>query len=106
MDYIALIQQYINMKAVLFAIAGTSIFRFLWPSPPKEIVTWFDRFTVREGPVINRLLPVLPVVIAFVCTYYFEQDSRYTMDDAFRGIMSGTFAAYTYKTVKTLIFGE
>ncbi len=106
MDYIAVIQQYINIKAVIVAIVLTQIIKYFLPGPPKEILTVFDRFTVRSGPYLNRIVPVLPVLIAFVVTYFLEKDSAYTMEDAVHGISSGAFAGYTYRTTKTLIFGE
>ena len=106
MDYLAIIQQYINIKAVVVAIVLTQIIKYFLPSEPKEILTWLDKFSVRQGPILNRFLPILPVLIAFVVTYFLEKDSAYTMEDAIHGISSGAFAGYTYRTTKTLIFGE
>jgi hypothetical protein len=106
MDWIVVIQQYINIKAVVVAIVLTQLIKFFLPPVPKDILTWWDRFTVRSGPVLNRIVPVLPVAIAFVVTYFLERDSTYTMEDAVHGISSGAFAGYTYRTTKTMIFGE
>jgi hypothetical protein len=106
MDYLAVIQQYINIKAVMVAIVLTQFIKYFLPSPVKDPATTLERFAVKSGPFLNRLVPVLPVVIAFIVTYFLEKDSAYTMEDAVHGISSGAFAGYTYRTTKALIFGE
>ena len=106
MDILTLIQQYINIKAVLAAVVGTQFVKFFLPTPPVVIETWWDRFEVRTGPFLTRIVPILPIVFGIVVTFYLERDSTYSTDDAFRGVMSGAFAAYSYRTTKALIFGE
>ncbi len=106
MDWLAIVQQYINIKAVVVAIVLTQFIKYFLPSPVKDPVTTLERFAVKSGPFLNRLVPVLPVVIAFVVTYLLERDAAYSMEDAVHGISSGAFAGYTYRTTKALIFGE
>jgi hypothetical protein len=101
MDYIALLQTYINIKAVVAAIVFTQFVKY-WLPP----ATSGGKFSVRVGPYLSRIVPFLPVVFGFVVTYFLDLDSSYTAEDAFQGVMSGTFAAYTYRTTKALIFGE
>jgi len=106
MEFLGIMQQYVNFKAVLVAVIGTQVIKFFLPPVKKEVMTLWDRFTVRSGPILTRSLPFIPVIIAMVFTYFLERDSSYTMDDGVRGLVSGAFAAYTYRTTKTLIFGE
>jgi hypothetical protein len=106
MEFIDIMQQYVNFKAVAVAVIGTQVIKFFLPPVTKEVMTIWDRFTVRSSPILTRSLPFIPVVIAFVFNYFLERDSAYTMDDAVRGLVSGASAAYTYRTTKTLIFGE
>ena len=101
--YLTIIQTYLNIKAVLAAVALTSFIKYVLPSPEDG---FWARFNVRPGPVLSRVVPFLPVVIAFVWTYLLERDANYTFEDAFRGIMSGAFAGHSYKLAKTAIFGE
>jgi hypothetical protein len=103
---IAALQTYMNIKAVICAVVGTQIIKWFLPPESKELTTWWDRFTVRSGPILNRAVPILPVLIAFVVCYFVEKDSSYTWDDAVHGISSGAIAGYLYRTTKTLIFGE
>lgn len=104
--YITTIQAYLNIKAALAAVAITSFVRYWLPAPDSNPEGFWHQFAVRQGPIINRVVTFLPVVIAFVATYFFEADSRYTFEDGFRGVLSGAFAAYSYKGAKTAIFGN
>jgi len=106
MDFISTLQGFINIKAVVVAIVLTQIIKYFLPSQVSEPATVLERFTVRAGPILTRIVPVLPVLIAFVVAYFLEKDSAYTMEDAVHGISSGAFAGYTYRTTKTMIFGE
>jgi hypothetical protein len=106
MDFLVTLQAYINLKAVIVAVAGTQFIKYLLPAPPKEAITWWDKFEVRSGPFLSRVVVFLPVIIAFIVTYFLERDSTYSNEDIVRGICSGAFAAYTYRTTKTMIFGE
>lgn len=101
MDILAVLQQFINIKAVLAAVVLTQMVKYWLPSPTVD-----RTMQVIPGHLTTRLLPMVPVLIGFIVTYFLEKDSRYTVDDAFRGCMSGMFAAFTYRTTKVAIFGE
>ncbi len=101
MDVLAVLQQFINIKAVLAAVVLTQLLKYALPSPTVQRTT-----EVIPGHLTTRLLPLVPISVGFVVTYFLEKDSAYTWDDAFRGCMSGMFAAFTYRTTKVSIFGE
>ena len=106
---LTILQTYINVKAVTFAIIGTQAIKRFLPSPPApnwNPLKWWEKFAVKEGPVISRIIPFLPVLLAFAMTYFFERDSHYTLEDAFRGVVSGAFSGWTYSTTKIQIFGQ
>lgn len=101
MDILAVLQQFINIKAVLAAVVLTQAIKYFLPSPTVGRTT-----DTIPGHLSTRLLPFVPLLIGFIVTYFIERDSTYTADDVFRGLMSGMFAAYTYRTAKVAIFGE
>ena len=90
------------MKAVLLAIFLTQAIKYFLPSPSGEQGT---AETIR-GSLPVRLLPFFPLLVGFVVTYLLEIDTRYTQDDAVRGVMSGMSAAYGYRTTRVSIFGD
>lgn len=105
---LTIIQASINVKAVVFAILGTQALKRFLPTPPApngHPLEWWEKFAVKEGPIISRVIPFLPVLMAFAMTYFFERDSHYTLEDAFRGVVSGAFAGWTFSTTKIQIFG-
>ena len=102
MDLLSVIQQYINFKAVLLAVAVTQAIKFyVLPSPGPE-----RSAEVVPGRLTTRLLPLFAILIAFIATFLLERDSLYTLDDGVRGVMSGVFASYSYRTAKVSLFGE
>ena len=105
---ITIIQSLINVKAVMFAVVATQFVKRILPA--KELTngenpTRFHKWTVKDGPLLTRVVPLLPMLFAVVMTFFLERDSRYTLEDFIRGVASGAFAGYTYSTTKTLIFG-
>ena len=106
---LTIIQAYINVKAVMVAVVLTQLVKRFLPSVPAtngSPLKWWEKFAVKEGPVLTRIVPLLPVFFAFIVTFFLERDTSYTAEDAVRGIASGGFAGYTYSTTKTMIFGE
>lgn len=105
---ITIIQSLINVKAVMFAVVATQFVKRLLPPkelPAGETPSRWHKWTVKDGPVVTRVIPLLPMVFAVIMTFFLERDSRYTLEDFIRGVASGAFAGYTYSTTKTLIFG-
>ena len=106
---LTIIQAYINVKAVMVAVVLTQLVKRFLPSVPATNdvpLKWWQKFSVKDGPILTRIIPLLPVLFAFIVTFFLEHDSTYTAEDAVRGIASGGFAGYTYSTTKTMIFGE
>ena len=101
-DFWSVIQQFVNIKAVLLAVIGTQAIKYLLPSPVKGEIT----SDVVRGSWTTRALPFVPVLIASVVTFLLEMDVKYTQDDFVRGFMSGAFAAYLYRTTRVTIFGD
>lgn len=97
-DIIPVIQQFVNVKAVVLAFGVTKAFTYL--------VGKFMTEKMDPGKVIPRLLPVLPLILGGVFCGIFERDSHFVFEDVFRGVMSGMMAAYLYRTVKVSLFGE
>ena len=101
MEFIDIVQQFVNVKAVGLAIFGVQGIKRLLPSPDPG-----KPWTVVSGTISTRLLPFLPLLIGFVVCYLLEADSKFTADNAVRGIMSGVSASYGYRTTKVSIFGD
>jgi hypothetical protein len=102
MDFIAILQQFVNMKAVLLAIFLTQALKYFLPAPSGEKGTP----EIIRGTWPVRLLPFFPLLVGFVVCFLLEIDSHYDKDDAVRGIMSGISAAYGYRTTRVSIFGD
>ena len=100
-DVIAIVQQYVNVKAVVLAVVATQLLKYLIPSPDDGKAT----DTIR-GHWTTRLLPVVPLVVGAAFCALIERDNAFTAEDIVRGAMSGTLAAWVYRTTKVSIFGQ
>jgi len=97
-DVLAIIQQYLNIKAVGLAVVFTQGAKyFLTPLWSKDTV---------PGKVTTRLLPALPLFVGAAFCVLIEKDAAFVAEDVIRGVNSGAFAAYLYRTSKVSIFGE
>ena len=105
MDYIQIIQQYVNMKAVLVAVIVTQIIKYYLPSPPATPSG--ERTTeVEAGRWWTRLMPFSPILIGMLFCYVLELDAKFTFDDGVKGFMSGALASYLYRTTRVTLFGD
>ena len=103
MDYLSIIQQYVNMQAVVVAVVVTQGLKYFLPSPPGTIG---KSFLIEAGKWWTRAMPFVPVALGFVFCYFIEKDSKYIFGDAVKGILSGALASYLYTTTRVSIFGE
>ncbi len=105
MDFLALLQQYIDPVAVLLAVIFTQLIKGVIPSPPGTASKW------AVGPVVNRLLPYFPVaigigVIVIKDVWVCDGAKPMAYDDAIiKGMISGAAGAYLYRTAKVTLFG-
>jgi len=107
LDYLLIIQQFVNMKAVVAAVVLTQIIKYYLPAPTLMMLKEGERTTqVEAGKWWTRLLPFAPTLIGMVFCYFLERDTQYTFDDAVKGFMSGALASYLYRTTKVSILGE
>jgi len=105
LDYLQIVQQFVNMKAVLIAVMLTQLVKYFLPSPPETPAG--ERTTELEpGKWWTRLIPFCPIFLGMVFCYFIERDSRYTFDDVVKGFMSGALAGYLYRTTKVTLFGD
>lgn len=105
MDYLAILQQFVNMKAVLASVLVTQIVKYFLPNPP-SVMTEGRTTEVEAGKWWTRLLPFCPILIGMIFCYFLERDTQYTFDDGVKGFMSGALGAYLYRTTKVAIFGD
>ena len=107
MDYLAIIQGFVNMKAVVAAVMLTQVVKYYLPTPPEGTFAPGERTTDTEpGRWWTRILPFCPILIGMGFCYFLERHTQYTFDDAVKGFMSGALGAYLYRTTKVTIFGE
>ena len=97
-DILSIIQQSINVKAVVLAVVLTQVARYCLPSGDGTISAKVMGWT-------NRLLPILPLVFGMLFCGLLERDSSYVMEDLIRGVFSGAMASYSYRMVKVSILG-
>lgn len=130
LDLLTMIQQFVNIKAVLLAVAGTQALKYYLPCPLSLPVTVTTdsageksvEQTEGQGPLASgstsvrssavvpgswttRMLPFVPLLIALIVTFVLEYDSKFTSEDFVRGILSGMLASYGYRTTKVVFFG-
>jgi len=99
-DILPIVQQFVNMKAVMLAVLLTQATKYwILPSPNGSKTT-----EVIPGAISTRLLPFLPVLIGILYCTLVERTAT-VMEDAIRGVFTGMVAAFTYRTTKVSIFG-
>jgi len=100
-DIIAIVQQYVNVKAVVLAVAATQLIKYLLPGtdPTKRDCTTLP------GTWYTRMMPVVPLLIGTAICVLIEKKSAFMAEDVIRGMMSGILAAWVYRTTKVTIFG-
>ena len=99
-DILPIIQQFVNVKAVMLAVLLTQATKYwVLPSPYGEKTA-----EVIPGHITTRLLPFLPVLIGILYCTLVERTAT-VMEDAIRGIFTGMMAAFVYRTTKVSIFG-
>jgi branched-subunit amino acid transport protein len=104
MDFLAMLQQYVDPVAVLISIIVTQLIKGLIPSPEGQ-----GKWAV--GPILNRFLPYIPVLMGILTIILKDvivcngaQPMAY--DDAIiKGMISGAMGAYLYRTAKVTLFG-
>ena len=107
MDYLAIIQQFVNMKAVVASVIITQIIKYYLPSPASLMLKPGEHTAeVEPGKWWTRLLPFAPILIGMGFCYFLERDTQYTFDDSVKGFMSGALGSYLYRTTKVSLFGE
>ena len=97
-DILPIIQQSINLKAVVLAIVLTQVVRYCLPSGDGTVSSAVPGWA-------NRLLPLLPLAFGMLFCGLIERDSTYAMEDVIRGVFSGAMASYSYRMVKVSILG-
>jgi hypothetical protein len=99
-DILPIVQQFVNVKAVMLAVLLTQGVKYWLPSPSGEKKT-----EVVPGALSTRLLPFLPVLIGILYCTLVERTAT-VMEDSIRGIFTGMMAAFAYRTTKVSIFGQ
>ncbi len=106
MDFVTLLNQYMDGYAVIIAICMVQLIKYLLPGIAGEGLG-----SVKWGWA-RRIMPVLPILIAMIvvivreCIIYPSGSTRMAWDDGIaRGLVSGFAAAYLYRTTKVLVFG-
>lgn len=97
-DIVSIIQQFVNVKAVLLAFVVTKLLTY--------ILNKFCPDKIASGSILSRLLPLFPLALGGLFCGVIERDSHFVFEDVFRGLMSGMMAAYWYRAVKVSFFGE
>jgi hypothetical protein len=107
MDFLALLQQYMDGYAVLIAIGMTQLIKYFLPSIPGQ-----EPSTVKWSWA-RRIMPVLPIVLATAvvvikeCVVCPTGSTKMAWDDGIvKGLVSGFAAAYLYRTAKVMIFDK
>jgi len=100
-EIIKVIQQYVNMLAVIAAVVATQGLKRLLPNDPEGSST-----SVEPGKWWTRCLPFFPVLFGIGFCLLIEKDASFTFADGVRGFMSGALAAYLYRTSAVTIFGK
>ena len=100
-DVLPIIQQFVNVKAVMLAVLLTQGTKYwILPSPYGDKTA-----EVVPGALTTRLLPFMPVVIGILYCTLIERTAT-VMEDVIRGIFTGMMAAFAYRTTKVSIFGQ
>jgi hypothetical protein len=92
------IQQFVNIPATIIAVVLTQGIKWYLPSPTAE-----KSFTLIPGFWMTRLMPLCPIILGMVGCFLIEWG--FTQPIAVKGVMSGIFAAYLYRTTQVSIFG-
>lgn len=105
MDFLTLLQGYMDGYAVVIAIGLTQLIKYILPSQTGE-----GKWSVKKE--INRIMPFVPLILAiavvlikdhFIC----NGQTPVPWDDAIiKGMISGFAAVYLYRTAKVTILGE
>ena len=99
-DILPIIQQFVNVKAVMLAVLLTQATKYwVLPSPSGE-----QKSEVVPGALSTRLLPFLPVLVGILYCTLIERTAT-LLEDTIRGIFTGMMAAFAYRTTKVSIFG-
>jgi hypothetical protein len=100
-DILPIVQQFVNVKAVMLAVLLTQGTKYwVLPSPCGEKTA-----EVVPGTLSTRLLPFMPVLIGILYCTLIERTAT-VMEDTIRGIFTGMMAAFAYRTTKVSIFGQ
>jgi hypothetical protein len=105
MDFLALLQQYMSVEAVLIAIGLTQLIKFILPQDPTK-----GKWSV--APVLNRFIPFLPLAIAILIVIMKDRiicdgTTPLAWDDTIiKGMISGFSASYLYRTTQVMVFGK
>ena len=98
MELWAMIQQFVNIPATIIAVVITQGIKWVLPSPdPNKL------FAIVPGSLTTRIMPLCPIILGVVFCFVIEKG--FTQQIAIRGVMSGIFSAYLYRTTQVSIFG-
>lgn len=102
MEMFDILMRLVDLPAVMLAIVITQCLRYFLPSPPGG-----GKFDVH--PIIHRLLPIIPLIIATLVVII--KDGIFTptmkLDDAIiKGVLSGAASSYMYRTTKVMFFPD
>ena len=98
MDLVQTFSQGIDFAIVGMTIAVTQLLKYLLPTPAGG-----DLGDVH--PTLNRLLPVVPLVLGIVFVIIFKPGLVWR-EYAKQGLIYGMLGAYFYRTAKVSFFGD
>jgi len=101
LEFIRTLQSYVDPVAVLFAMTTTYMIKTLFFTDKAT-----DTSSLRPGTLINRLFPILPILLAGVYTVVFGYKQFPAEFLVSKSIVSGTMAGYFYRTWKVSVKGE
>ena len=102
MDFLEMLLKLVDLPTVALSVGITQFIRWILPSPEGG-----GKFDV--NPKLYRLLPLLPLAIATIIVIVKDGIFSPTMplgDSIIKGLLSGMFASYLYRTAKVMIFGD